>query len=57
MFSLVRTPLNQIIGFLELALEGNLEEELRANLLVTHKASKVRHHISPRFPANLTPMS
>ncbi|KAG8905480.1 Light-sensor Protein kinase [Tulasnella sp. 403] len=36
----VRTPLNQIIGFLELALEGNLDDETRSNLIQTHTASK-----------------
>ncbi|KAG8958090.1 Light-sensor Protein kinase [Tulasnella sp. 419] len=36
----VRTPLNQIIGFLEMALEGPLDEETRKNLQTTHMASK-----------------
>lgn len=39
--SLVRTPLNQIIGFLELALEANLDDETRHNLGHAHTASKV----------------
>ncbi|KAG8886222.1 Light-sensor Protein kinase [Tulasnella sp. 331] len=38
--SAVRTPLNQIIGYLELALEGELDDETRTNLQTTHKASK-----------------
>lgn len=37
----VRTPLNQIIGFLELALEANLDDETRNNLGHAHTASKV----------------
>ncbi|KAG8929351.1 Light-sensor Protein kinase, partial [Tulasnella sp. 417] len=36
----VRTPLNQIIGFLELALEANLDDETRHNLSHAHTASK-----------------
>ncbi|KAG8926385.1 Light-sensor Protein kinase [Tulasnella sp. 408] len=36
----VRTPLNQIIGFLELALEANLDDETRHNLGHAHTASK-----------------
>ncbi|KAG9018802.1 Light-sensor Protein kinase [Tulasnella sp. 427] len=36
----VRTPLNQIIGFLELALESNLDDETRNNLAHAHTASK-----------------
>lgn len=36
----VRTPLNQIIGFLELALEANLDDETRNNLGHAHTASK-----------------
>ncbi|EJD55415.1 hypothetical protein AURDEDRAFT_94266 [Auricularia subglabra TFB-10046 SS5] len=36
----VRTPLNQIINFLELALAAPLDEETRKNLVRTHQASK-----------------
>ncbi|KAG9003263.1 Light-sensor Protein kinase [Tulasnella sp. JGI-2019a] len=36
----VRTPLNQIIGYLELALESPLDTETKTNLETTHKASK-----------------
>ncbi|KAG9043589.1 Light-sensor Protein kinase [Tulasnella sp. UAMH 9824] len=36
----VRTPLNQIIGFLELALEANLDDDTRHNLAHAHTASK-----------------
>ncbi|EJD54682.1 hypothetical protein AURDEDRAFT_79671 [Auricularia subglabra TFB-10046 SS5] len=36
----VRTPLNQIIGFLELALAAPLGEKSRKNLIRTHQASK-----------------
>ncbi|KAK2459669.1 hypothetical protein APHAL10511_008314 [Amanita phalloides] len=36
----VRTPLNHIINYLEMALNGSLPEETRANLSQTHTASK-----------------
>lgn len=36
----VRTPLNHIINYLELALEGNLDQETRENLTKSHRASK-----------------
>ncbi|KAK3181993.1 hypothetical protein K4F52_006732 [Lecanicillium sp. MT-2017a] len=36
----VRTPLNAIINYLEIALEGNLDPDLRDNLLKSHSASK-----------------
>lgn len=36
----VRTPLNAIINFLEIALEGNLDQETRDNLSRSHSASK-----------------
>lgn len=36
----VRTPLNAIINYLEIALEGALDHETRENLLKSHSASK-----------------
>ncbi|KAF8635860.1 hypothetical protein AX15_000052 [Amanita polypyramis BW_CC] len=36
----VRTPLNHIINYLEMALNGPLDNETRANLAETHTASK-----------------
>lgn len=36
----VRTPLNAIINYLEIALEGNLDHETRDNLSRSHSASK-----------------
>ncbi|KAK5113217.1 hypothetical protein LTR62_003553 [Meristemomyces frigidus] len=36
----VRTPLNAIINYLEIALEGNLDQETRDNLAKSHSASK-----------------
>lgn len=36
----VRTPLNAIINYLEIALEGNLDPEARENLSKSHSASK-----------------
>ena len=36
----VRTPLNAIINYLEIALEGNLDQETRDNLIKSHSASK-----------------
>ncbi|ORY85453.1 hypothetical protein BCR37DRAFT_237488 [Protomyces lactucae-debilis] len=36
----VRTPLNAIINYLEIALEGNLEPEVRESLTKSHTASK-----------------
>ncbi|OCK81645.1 hypothetical protein K432DRAFT_295026 [Lepidopterella palustris CBS 459.81] len=36
----VRTPLNAIINYLEIALEGNLDQETRENLTKSHSASK-----------------
>lgn len=36
----VRTPLNAVINYLEIALEGNLDDETRDNLQKSHKASK-----------------
>lgn len=36
----VRTPLNAIINYLEIALEGSLDEETRENLAKSHSASK-----------------
>lgn len=36
----VRTPLNAIINYLELALEGSLDQETRDNLSRSHSASK-----------------
>ena len=36
----VRTPLNAIINYLEIALEGSLEPEARENLIKSHSASK-----------------
>jgi CheY-like chemotaxis protein len=36
----VRTPLNAIINYLEIALEGTLDEETRENLARSHSASK-----------------
>ncbi|CAG8234664.1 unnamed protein product [Penicillium salamii] len=36
----VRTPLNAIINYLELALEGTLDDEIREGLLKSHSASK-----------------
>lgn len=36
----VRTPLNAIINYLEIALEGNLDNETRDNLMRSHAASK-----------------
>lgn len=37
----VRTPLNHIINYLEMALDGPLDIETRDNLSVSHAASKV----------------
>ena len=36
----VRTPLNAIINYLEIALEGSLDTEMRENLARSHSASK-----------------
>jgi light-regulated signal transduction histidine kinase (bacteriophytochrome) len=36
----VRTPLNAIINYLEIALEGSLDEETRENVVKSHCASK-----------------
>lgn len=36
----VRTPLNAIINYLEIALEGALDQETRDNLAKSHSASK-----------------
>ena len=36
----VRTPLNHIINYLEIAMEGNLDQETRENLTKSHSASK-----------------
>ena len=36
----VRTPLNAIINYLEIAMEGNLDNETRENLSKSHSASK-----------------
>lgn len=36
----VRTPLNAIINYLEIALEGSLDDETRENLARSHSASK-----------------
>jgi light-regulated signal transduction histidine kinase (bacteriophytochrome) len=36
----VRTPLNAIINYLEIALEGNIDQETRENLSRSHSASK-----------------
>ena len=36
----VRTPLNAIINYLELALEGHLDQEVRDNLKMSYSASK-----------------
>ena len=36
----VRTPLNAIINYLEIALEGSLDQETRDNLSKSHSASK-----------------
>ncbi len=36
----VRTPLNAIINYLEIALEGSLDQETRANLAKSYSASK-----------------
>ncbi|KAJ6782348.1 hypothetical protein PWT90_08103 [Aphanocladium album] len=36
----VRTPLNAIINYLEIALEGSLDNETRDNLVKSHSASK-----------------
>jgi light-regulated signal transduction histidine kinase (bacteriophytochrome) len=36
----VRTPLNAIINYLEIALEGNIDQETRDNLSKSHSASK-----------------
>ena len=36
----VRTPLNAIINYLEIAMEGPLDQETRENLLRSHSASK-----------------
>ncbi|KAH6605895.1 hypothetical protein Trco_005048 [Trichoderma cornu-damae] len=36
----VRTPLNAIINYLEVALEGSLDQETRDNLVKSHSASK-----------------
>ena len=36
----MRTPLNAIINYLEIALEGSLDNETRENLLKSHSASK-----------------
>jgi light-regulated signal transduction histidine kinase (bacteriophytochrome) len=36
----IRTPLNAIINYLEIALEGSLDQETRENLAKSHSASK-----------------
>lgn len=40
----VRTPLHQVINYLEMALEGHLDLETRDNLSMSHAASKVYPH-------------
>jgi signal transduction histidine kinase len=40
LFFTVRTPLNHIINYLELALDGQLDTETRENLSRSHMASK-----------------
>jgi light-regulated signal transduction histidine kinase (bacteriophytochrome) len=42
----VRTLLNAIINFLEIALEGSLDEETRENLVKSHCASKSLLHVT-----------
>ncbi|KAF2279740.1 uncharacterized protein EI97DRAFT_370543 [Westerdykella ornata] len=41
----VRTPLNAIINYLEIALEGTLDQEIRDNLSKSHSASKSLIHV------------
>ncbi|KAF2423428.1 hypothetical protein EJ08DRAFT_596109 [Tothia fuscella] len=41
----VRTPLNAIINYLEIALEGSLDQETRDNLAKSHSASKSLIHV------------
>lgn len=42
----VRTPLNAIINYLEIALEGTLDQETRDNLARSHSASKSLIYVS-----------
>ena len=41
----VRTPLNAIINYLEMALDGKLDQETRAHLVKSHTASKALIHV------------
>ncbi|KAI1434240.1 hsp90-like protein [Xylaria sp. CBS 124048] len=41
----VRTPLNAIINYLEIAMEGSLDRETRDNLAKSHSASKSLIHV------------
>ena len=43
--SAVRTPLNAIINYLELALDGPIVGEVRDNLVRSHAASKSLIHV------------
>lgn len=41
----VRTPLNAIVNYLELALEGKVDDEVRENLTRSHAASRTLIHV------------
>jgi signal transduction histidine kinase len=42
---LVRTPLNAIVNYLELALEGKVDDDVRENLTRSHAASRTLIHV------------
>ena len=44
-FCLVRTPLNHIINYLEMALEGQLDDDTRESLVRSHSASRALVHV------------
>jgi light-regulated signal transduction histidine kinase (bacteriophytochrome) len=53
----VRTPLNAIINYLEIALEGHLDQDTRDNLSRSHSASKsLVYVINGRSPFSHQPM-
>ena len=41
----VRTPLNHIINYLEMALEGQLDDDTRESLVQSHSASRALVHV------------
>lgn len=53
----VRTPLNAIINYLEIALEGSLDQETRDNLSKSHSASKSLIYVVSVLETRLLPFS